>query len=458
MSQLKSFGDEPMKRRTVGLTLLALLVSGGLLFSQLPALLRAIPSRYVARLPEPVQALGVREHVAALPTVQGSSDVAALLGSSGDQMTDSPTPVSPPPTVTPVAPTTESLAAAAVPPATATATAVPTATPKPLPAQVRLTPFYHQFQDWNNCGPATLAMGLSHFGIGLSQYEVADYVKPNKEDRNVTPAEMAAYVNEETNLAALSRVNGSLDDLRALLAAEMPVIVEVGLDPPGEYAWMEWYGHYLLVVAYDDALGQVWVYDSWMGTSEVPGENADPLGRVVSYETLDRYWRQFNRSYIALFRPEQAQALAALLGDDMSDDQMWRETLARNQAEVAAEPDNAFLWFNLGSAYNATGDYERAAAAFDHARNIGLPWRMLWYQFGPYEAYFQVERYDDVLLLAEVTLQDRPYFEEAFYYRGMALAAQGNIDEARQAYQRAASFNPRFTPAKQALAQLDATD
>jgi tetratricopeptide (TPR) repeat protein len=79
---------------------------------------------------------------------------------------------------------------------------------------------------------------------------------------------------------------------------------------------------------------------------------------------------------------------------------------------------------------------------------------MLWYQFGPYQAYFEVGRYEDVILLADTTLTDRPYFEESFYYKGLALAAMGNDDGARDNLERAIRFNPNFTPAVEALAQL----
>lgn len=80
---------------------------------------------------------------------------------------------------------------------------------------------------------------------------------------------------------------------------------------------------------------------------------------------------------------------------------------------------------------------------------------MLWYQFGPYEAYYQIGRYDDVLLLAETTLKDRPYFEESFYYKALAQAALGDINAARTNLQRATAFNPNFVPAAAALADLD---
>ncbi len=102
------------------------------------------------------------------------------------------------------------------------------------------------------------------------------------------------------------------------------------------------------------------------------------------------------------------------------------------------------------------GDHENAAAAFDQARAIGLPWRMLWYQFGPYEAYYQIGRYDDVILLADTTLMERPYFEESYYYRGLAKAALGDIEQARSDLQKAVKRNPNFSPAAEALAQLEA--
>ena len=76
---------------------------------------------------------------------------------------------------------------------------------------------------------------------------------------------------------------------------------------------------------------------------------------------------------------------------------------------------------------------------------------MLWYQFGPYEAYYQVGRMDDVILLADVTLKDRPYFEESYYYRGLAHAAQGDLDAARDDFGKAVRFNPNYSPAVLAL-------
>jgi hypothetical protein len=433
-----------------------MLVLAVVLVWQMPALLKAIPSRYVAAyLPQPVQALAERDHVDLLPTAASSVDVASLLERSSLSTGINPAPSLPAPVIT----TATSQVVAALGESAASPTSAPspspspspTKTPIPIPPAARLNTFQHQFQSWNNCGPATLAMGLSFFDLAVTQDETALFLKPNPEDRNVSPHEMVAYVNNQTSFAALGRTNGTLDTIRRLVASGIPVIIELGIDPPGEYRWMGWYGHYLLVVAYDDALQQLWVYDSWFGTSLVPGENADAQGRALSYDELATYWRQFNRDYIALYNPHQAAEVAEIIGEDMDDNTMWKASLDKVQSELNSEPQNAFLWFNLGTVYNALGEHEKAAAAFDQARAIGLPWRMLWYQFGPYEAYYQIGRMEDVILLADVTLKDRPYFEESFYFRGLAHAAQGNSDKARQDFSKAARFNPNFSPAVLAL-------
>ncbi|MFN2189710.1 MAG: C39 family peptidase [Candidatus Promineifilaceae bacterium] len=323
-----------------------------------------------------------------------------------------------------------------------------------IPTSSRLNSFKHQFQTWNNCGPATLAMGLTFFGIDQYQEQIAEILKPNPEDRNVNPWEMVDYVNLETDVSALYRVNGDIESIKRFIASGYPVIVELGLDPPGEYRWMGWYGHYLLLVAYDDDKDQFWVYDSWFGTSKVPAENADAEGREINYETLDRYWRQFNRSYIVLFDPEQAADVMKITGENVDDARMWQNALLKVREELAFEPENPYLWFNLGTIYNALKEYEKSAVAFDRARELGLPWRMLWYQFGPYDTYQQVGRYEDVVLLADVTLQDRPYFEEAYYYKGLALQALGNDSEAIENLESAARFNANFEAARIALDAL----
>jgi|GEM_PF-7120428 len=123
------------------------------------------------------------------------------------------------------------------------------------------------------------------------------------------------------------------------------------------------------------------------------------------------------------------------------------------QQEAAVNPNDPFAWFNLGTSNVALQDWPNAAAAYDHARQLGLPWRMTWYQFGWFDAYLRTGRYDDVLALADTTIKVTPNIEEMFYYKGMALQALGNFDAARSQFELALKYNSNFEPAKQALAQ-----
>lgn len=451
-------------RKTVVLLIFLILVL--VMVIAVPLGLRAVPSRYIAyageKLPEswrePFNEIALpKQESATLPTAVAIADINLLLGKPGPALNPVPTLL---PTFTPVPKTDIALppteTATAVPPTpTATLPAPPTPVWPPLPSSVRLTGFTHQFQEWNNCGPATMAMTLSFFGLSLNQKDIAAAIKPNPEDRDVTSQELAGYVNEETPARALFRVNGRVETVKRLVSNGIPVILELGIEPPGDLQWMGWYGHYMLVVAYDDVLEQFWVYDSWLGTGGAARNNADPNGRILKYADLARDWPQINRNYIAVYQPEQAQLVADIVGAEMDDAIMWQNALIQAQDDARANPENAFYWFNLGTALNAAGDYESAAQAFDQARSIGLPWRMLWYQFGPYEAYYQVGRYEDVILLADTTLKDRPYFEESFYYKALAQAALGDVDGARDNFAKAAAFNPNFTPAVEALAQLN---
>ncbi len=452
-------------RKILGFFILVLAVIG--LAVIVPIGLRAVPSRYIAyasnKLPQPLkepfnQIAQPQPEAAILPTAVPVADLTFLLGKPASVVSNTaailpPTFTPPPHTDIPLPPTETPTA---VPPTTTPAPpATATATPLPFPPAVRLVGFTHQFQEWNNCGPATLAMTLSYFGLKQSQVDTAAAMKPNPEDRNVSPHEMARYVNERTPYRALFRVNGHADTVKRLLANGIPVILEIGIEPPGDLRWMGWYGHYMLVVAYDDARQQFWVYDSWLGTGSEPLSNADPNGRMLAYADVERDWPHFNRNYIAVYRPEQAQLVADIVGAEMDDTVMWQHALLQAQQDAQADPDNAFYWFNLGTSLNAAGNYEAATQAYDQARAIGLPWRMLWYQFGPYGAYYETGRYEDMILLADATLKDRPYFEEAFYYKGLAQAALGDVNGARTNLQKAVNFNPHFTPAVDALTQLE---
>src|SRR5690606_29600442 len=103
-----------------------------------------MPSRYVARLPAPVQALGEREHVEMLPTAAAAVDSAQLLPTAtlrSPLVASSDTPAVDPVSTTVATPeTADSTGPTVTPSPTAPP---PTPTPLPLPPTARLAGIQH---------------------------------------------------------------------------------------------------------------------------------------------------------------------------------------------------------------------------------------------------------------------------------------------------------------------------
>ncbi len=302
-------------------------------------------------------------------------------------------------------------------------------------------------QKFNNCGPANLTIALGYHGVEVDQLDVGDAIKPNYDDRNVSPWELMDYVNSETPLQARYFVGGNVLLLKQLIAAGYPVIIEKGLYPN---AWEGWMGHYLTVIGYDDA-AQVFIsLDTFLGPW-------DSSGRQDSYETIDQFWQMFNHTFIVVYPPEEEEEILALLPSEIVEPvQMWRQTAVTNQQLTTTQPGNPYVWFNLGSSLThlarLSGDqtlYASAAAAFDQARAIGLPWRMLWYQFEPYEAYLANGRIDDVFTLSDAILSTDggQNVEETYFYRSLAHAALGDETAAANALATGLELNPNLETA-----------
>lgn len=325
-----------------------------------------------------------------------------------------------------------------IPPPTATLTPIP----PPQQSAVQLAGFSHLWQTWNNCGPATLAMNLSYYGSELGQADVARVLKPDGNDKNVSPHEMAAFAQAH-GYEAMVRVNGDEGRLRRLVEAGVPVLVETWLEHDGGM------GHYRLVTGYDKSRREWIVYDSYV--SEGVDPNKPYPGIRISYDEMAQLWRVFQGTHVLVFDEARAPIVQAILGPDVDDVAMWERALAGAQADAQQHADDAFAWFNLGSSLAALGRYEEATIAYDQARVIGLPWRMLWYQFGPFIAYYETGRFDELIALADATIATAGNIEETFFWKGMGLKAIGDLEGARRAFERALELNPNYAEARAAL-------
>lgn len=339
------------------------------------------------------------------------------------------------PQVTPMETTVEIVAAGPTP--------TQTATPTPLPERVTLTAPKWELQDINNCGPAALTMYLRYYGWGGDQVDIANILKPQRHDRNVNVDELVYYVRNYAGwLNAEFRVAGDLQLLKRFLAAGLPVIVEETFYFESAY-WPNddlWAAHYNLLTGYDDAEQIFITQDSYHGAN-----------LKVSYDLLDEYWQTFNRVYLVVYPVEQQELVKSILGKDWDVEANRQRALEISQAETKTDSENPYTWFNLGSSLVWFERYAEAVEAYDKARQIGVPQRMLRYQFGPFFAYFHTNRNDDLLVLSEYALKRTPTSEEALLWHGWALYRQGDVAKAVAQFQRALVENPNYLDAQNAL-------
>ncbi len=335
-------------------------------------------------------------------------------------------------------------------------TATPTVEPTALPSVFKLDGIRYQDQHglWNYCAPANLAMQLSYWGWEGDRYDTGEILKPFEKDKNVMPYEMVDFVNENTDYLAISRSGGTLDILKQLITNGFPVLVEKGVhirDMNGKVSWM---GHYAVLNGYDDSKGEFLSQDSYF-RPDFP----------VNYDDLLSQWRSFNYIFIVIYTPDQELKLLSVLGDYVDDHVADQIAYQRANQEIYEFQgvDQFYAWFNRGTSLVQLQDYVGAANSYDQAFEIysqlaekDRPWRMMWYQTGPYFAYYYSGRYQDVIDLTSLTIEKaaEPYLEENFYWRAMAYVAVGNTSQAVEDLYESLEYHPDFAPSVQLLRQL----
>jgi hypothetical protein len=339
----------------------------------------------------------------------------------------------------------------------------PTSTSIPLPEKEVLDGVKYEDQHgrWNYCGPSNLSMSLTYWGWDGNRDVVGQYVKPEDKDRNVMPYEMQDFVETQTtNMSALIRYGGDIDLIKRMIAGGFPVLVEKGYyeyDYTGKLGWM---GHYQFVTGYDDAKSVLTVQDTYV---------KDGRDHQTSYAEFMGGWRSFDYLFLIVYPKSRQPDVLALLGPYA--DPVWANQHALEVAMAESQSldgiDEFFAWFNRGTSHVNLQAYSDAASEFDYAFQLYAdlsdddttrPYRMMWYQTWPYWAYYYTGRYQDVINLADTTLEDtisEPVLEESFYWRALAREAQGDQKGAIKDLKESIQLNPHFTPGKEQLARLE---
>jgi hypothetical protein len=338
--------------------------------------------------------------------------------------------------------------------------ATPTLTPTPIPASVKLSgvKYEDQHNRYNFCGPANLSMALTYWGWDGNRDVVGEYVKTNTDDKNVMPYELQDFVlSQVPEDGAIIRYGGDIDLLKKLVAAGFPVVTEKGYyttDMTGRYGWL---GHYQFVTGYDDSKDVLIVQDTYIDK----GENHE-----FTYTDFTNGWRSFDFLFMVVYPLNKESQVLSLLGNYADLDWSSRHALevAKEEVTTLKGVDQYFAAFNVGTSHVNLKEYVDAAYAYDYAfqlyatleNNDLRPYRMLWYQTGPYFAYYYSGRYQDVIDLANATFEtvSKPVLEETWYWRGMGKLATGDTQGAISDFQESVRLHPDFAPGLYQLSLL----
>lgn len=273
------------------------------------------------------------------------------------------------------------------------------------------------------------------------------------------PYELANYVEEMTELKVLVRYGGDIDLLKRLIAAGFPVIIEKGLISQKT----GWVGHYQVLAGYDDTQNVFNAYDSYEGDFS----NGQTL--LEPYEKTETYWRHFNQTYIIIYPQDRETEILSILGPQHADETqnyLYAAEKASTDIFNLSGRDLFFAWYNRGSSLVQLKDYGGAALAYDEAFKVYAdldpeerPWRVTWYETGPYFAYYYSGRYYDVLNLATQTIDNagEPALEENWYWRALAKEALGDIEGAIEDLKTSLEWHPGFEPSQYQLDRLGVT-
>ena len=298
------------------------------------------------------------------------------------------------------------------------------------------------FQTFNNCGPSSMSMALSLYGISKSQQEIGDKIRPyqvvdgNNDDKSVTLEELANYA-EELGFVAYHRPYGDMETLKKYLANDIPIIART-LSKKNEDI-----GHYRVIKGYDDNRG------AFIQDDSLQGDNI-----WYSYGDFRQLWRPYGYEYMIFVKPEKQALVEEILGENVDEVVAWENAVTYLEQDTQLNPDDYNLKLALSVAYYEVGEYEKSIETFESIESQ-LPFRALWYQIEPLLSYQELKRYDEVLPRIEAVLSNHnEAFSELYQMRGEIYLDQGKVDEARKEFELAVKYNKNYKPAQEALQSI----
>jgi hypothetical protein len=213
----------------------------------------------------------------------------------------------------------------------------------------------HLWQTLNNCGPASVVMALSTFGITADQDVARLALRGPDVRRGMSPVGVDPWVKELYGLRAVWRNNGTAAQMKTLISNGFAPMVTQWMEDPS----VSRIAHWRSVVGYDD-------------TKSVFYSNDPMRGRYVplAYDWFDKVWQPFSYRYLVIYKPQDEALVKAIVGDQWSDRAMRASYYERARQEALTRSDAA-SWLAYGEAAYQDGRFAESVAAFERGLALG---------------------------------------------------------------------------------------
>lgn len=297
--------------------------------------------------------------------------------------------------------------------------------------------------DLFNDGPTALSAVLRYLGHTTNQYAIQRSLRPRYAEPPVSLDELVAYAaGNHPELTAIRRVNGTVDQLAALLEAEIPVVVPILFEAPfparrGDDRLTR---RFAVLYGYDAAAGTVAVRD---------GSGADRTNVPIA-EFMEN-WYAFGREYAALFPGEKTGAVAAALGEDWEPERNLERAIEKFRTDVANLPKNIYAQLNLMQAIAEKGDDREAAVVFRAAANLPLPQRLAEFVPSFYEILFSAGFAEELIAWADYGLKLNTEDVRALIWKGWGFLLKNDTETAKSLFEKAFKRAPGNEDVRYAL-------
>ncbi len=224
-----------------------------------------------------------------------------------------------------------------------------------LPARADVGPMRHLWQTLNNCGPASVVMALSTFGIDADQEEARLALRGPDVRRGMGPGGVGPWVDALYGLRSVSRMNGTLELIKRFVANGFAPMVTQWMQDPS----VSRIAHWRTVRGYDDDLGVFYVNDPMLGANV-----------ALPYAWFNDNWQPFSYRWMIIYRPTDESHLQQLVGPDWAESTMRDGFFARAKAD-ALKQDTSAAWLTYGEAAYQDGWFGEAVAAFEKGMSMG---------------------------------------------------------------------------------------